>query len=1080
MHRLPRVIFAVLLTHALPAAAQAPEVMLLIDNSRQMSEAIGPAPVACAARGTARPVAGAAYNPDSALNLLKEALVGTIRGPRWCVTEGAAHRAATHRLGADGAAPHHRAMCCAVAACDRFVPCGEDHDSAANQAGEARVDVAWDRDGLLTEYGAQVKFSMLSTDGAPSTDPGAAGHYSFGPNVGGANLGARRAGDHTGGYVPAHMGRDGALDQPVDESAAQIRSHADLLAGRVRALVPHGEAPLAALIEDARVAAAGEDPLRACRPRAAVLVTRGIDMDTPYGPPEDAAARFHAETGMPLFVVVLAAVDDGPPHRLGERIARKGAPDAAAGVFRVADGPALRRALDTIIRGRLIQRSSAGRPLVMTPAAVDVCPPEAPDCAPPADAVVQWRVTGFTARDRQEAVGRVHAEALSCQGEAAPRRSTLVRYEAVLADGADRPRRTLWQQPPVPLSGGAGACFDAVGRATCPLPPLDAALQIVGAPPPDRRPGLVADPGPRRRAGLLVNGHFGAAGLGDGGRRQLGALGDHHLVALRPPNLAIAGQAWQTYRARMDRRPTIVATGADDGALHLFRARDGVEVLSVAVQTALPQLQTGRGDARGALDVADMLACRTIGAGAAADCPSDADRWPLRALLAGTTPSSVYGLDLTHLDRLAQAPERPLDAAQGLGAHWTRTADGLRDPARPATNTLGVATSRPLLVHLRHGVNQTRRVRAAVVVGCGSALDGGGDGQCVVVLDALTGAVIRRFDARDDARLTAAMTGDPAAYPAGNVAAAERVYLGDAQGRMWRIDARAEDPKDWQIAIAWPPADAAEAAGYVEGRGVVGRPSLAIQANGRLAVLFATGEGAKDAGAAHWVSFTDAVALDAAGLGFEVTRNWIMPLAPTESATDGPVVRDGVAFLTTRTDGAGACGESRAEGRLYGVDFVKRYTAADGAPGTFTFGDRRLEVAPALPHFEEGARAERPALAVVLPPGRLASGLALARTPGCADQPATNSVILNLSAQDGGPNLEGDAAVRASGLEVVREDAVVRVGLADQMFARSQAGQLDLCLDCGLGGAAPAAALPAGLAPPFPSRLTYWGSTLLD
>ena len=1070
---------------ALPAMAQAPEIMLLIDGSRHMSDPIGPAPIVCARAGTLWPAAGVDYQPDSALNLLKEALVGTVRGRRWCVTEDAARRAANHRLGADGVAPHHRAMCCATAACDRFVHCGEDHDSAAVEAADARAGTAWERDGLLTEYGALVKFSMLFTDGAPAVDAGIAGHYSFGALVENSNLGARNAGEHTGGFVSAHRGHAGDLDLAVDETETAIRSHSNLLASRIRALVPHGEAPLAALIEDARVAATGDDRQRACRPRAAVLVTRAIDMDTAYGSPEDAARRFHAETGMPLFVVVLDPRPEGPAHALAERIAEKGAPDAARNVFHADSGAALRRALDQIIRGRLIQRSDAGRPLVMAPAAVDVCPAENPTCAPSDDAVVQWRVTSFSEQDRDETIGRVHAEALSCQGPAQPQRASLLRYEAELAARV-QPRRTLWQNPPVPLTGGVGACFDADGRAGCPLLALDAALQIAGAPPIDRRPGRIVDPAPRRRAGLLVNGYFGANGLGPTGQRQLGALGKSDLIALRPPNLGIAGGAWQAYRARMDKRPTVIMTGADDGALHVFRARDGVEVLSIALQSALPQLQTGRGEARGALDAADMLACRTVGAGAAADCPSDADRWPLRALLAGTTPSSIYGVDLTDLDKLAQRPEAPLNPAQdlGLAAMWTQTAADLRDPTRPATNTLGLATSRPLLVHLRHNENQTRRVRAAVVVGCGAAQVSGGDGQCVLVLDALTGALIRRFDASDDARLTAAMTGSPAAYPAGNVAAAERLFIGDVRGRMWRIDTRAEDPKDWQIAVAWPPSSAAEAGGYLEGRGVVGRPSLAIQANGRLAVLFATGAGPQTV-AAHWVSFTDAVALGDGGpgnarLGFEVTRNWVMPFAPTESATDGPVVRDGVAFLTTRTDGAGACGQARAEGRLYGVDFVKRYVTADGGPGRFTFGERALEVAPALPHFENGARAERPALAVVLPPGRIAAGLALARTPGCADQPATSSVVLNLSAQEGGPDLAGDAAVLASGLEVVREDAVRNVGLADAMFARSQAGQLDLCLDCAPGSAAPAAALPAGLLPPFPSRLTYWGSTLLD
>lgn len=51
--------------------------------------------------------------------------------------------------------------------------------------------------------------------------------------------------------------------------------------------------------------------------------------------------------------------------------------------------------------------------------------------------------------------------------------------------------------------------------------------------------------------------------------------------------------------------------------------------------------------------------------------------------------------------------------------------------------------------------------------------------------------------------------------------------------------------------------------------------------------------------------------------------------------------------------------------------------------------------------------------------------------------------------------------------------------LDQQMFARSSGQQLDLCLTCQPNGAAPANP-PAGLAPPFPSRLTYWGSTLMD
>jgi hypothetical protein len=191
-------------------------------------------------------------------------------------------------------------------------------------------------------------------------------------------------------------------------------------------------------------------------------------------------------------------------------------------------------------------------------------------------------------------------------------------------------------------------------------------------------------------------------------------------------------------------------------------------------------------------------------------------------------------------------------------------------------------------------------------------------------------------------------------------------------------------------------------------------------------------------------------------------------------------VRDGIAYLTTRTEGAGACGAARVEGRLYGVDFVQRYLDAQGNPGRFAFDGRSLDVRPALPRFENGAQAPSAGLAVVLPPGRIAAGLALARTPACRGQTAVDSVVLNLAASAGGPQLQGDAAVRASGIEFVRDERVQSAPLADQMFARSAGQQFDLCLTCQPQGVAPAVGLPPGLPPPFPSRLTYWGSTLMD
>lgn len=1042
------------------AVAQAPEVMLLIDGSRQMSVAPGPAPVRCAPAGTAAPMTGATYQPDSALNLVKEALVGTLRGPRWCVTEGAAARAA-HHFGSDGDAPHHRAMCCHTAACDRFGPCGEDHDRGVVQARDARAGVSWDDDGLLSQFGGRIKFSLLFTDGAPSTDRGRAGHYSYGPAVDGQNLGARSAAAPTGGFVSAHRGQGADPARAVDETPTALSAHAAFVARRVRALVPHGPAPLAALIEDARIAAAEPDPLRACRPRLAILITRGRPMNSPYGPAAAAAARFRAETGAALHVIVLDRQAHGAPEQFGTAVGDAGAPALPYASTRVASLPALRTALQRLIQRPLTTQPHAARPLVLSPAAIDHCAEGAPRCAPDEQPIMQWRITASTDAAGGEAIGRLHADALACTGGSAPRRVSRLRVEEMLG-ARDQPRRCLGPRDGAThvYTGGAEPCFDPVGRALWPLPVVDTLLGVMGSPPADRRPERVADPGPRRRAGLLLNGYFGSNGLGQNGRQQLGAMGRGSLLALRPPSLGVASPAWQTYRARMDARPTVIITGADDGQLHVVRARDGVDLLGLIPAASLRALPTGTADAQALLDVGDLLRCRTVEGGADPNCPQDAAHWPFGAFLAGALGATVFGYDLTAADALFKVANTPLNDGQQVPG-WTVTTQG--------------APGRPVLTHVTVSNDGTRRIRAAIAVGCGAARTGAGDGRCVLILDAATGALIRRFDANDNAQLTAPMQGDAVAFPAGSIAPAERIYIGDAIGRMWRIDTRAANPTDWRMQIAWPPPNA-DARGYQTGRPTVGRPSLAVRPDRGLAVLFATG--GTGAAPAHWVSFTDAPRLNDNRLDFEVSGNWVMPFAPTEVATDGPTVRDGVAYLTTRTDGAGPCGAARSEGRLYGVDFVRRYVDARGTPGEFDFEGRRLEVRPALPRFENGARAPTPGLAVVLPPGRIAAGLALARTPGCGGEAATDSVVLNM-ANDGGPDRQGDAAVRDSFLEFVQDNRIARDRLDQQMFARSSGQQLDLCLTCQPNGAAPANP-PAGLAPPFPSRLTYWGSTLMD
>ena len=223
---------------------------------------------------------------------------------------------------------------------------------------------------------------------------------------------------------------------------------------------------------------------------------------------------------------------------------------------------------------------------------------------------------------------------------------------------------------------------------------------------------------------------------------------------------------------------------------------------------------------------------------------------------------------------------------------------------------LGPSVSRPVLTHVRYEIGGNVVVRAAAIVGCGDDNEAGlrlapmRKGRCVLVLDATTGQVIKRFDntsiAAGSARMDAPMTGSPSVWPPGGVAPAERAFIGDAYGRMWRLDLRDLDLAKWKAEAIFPFADALENVGYMPGRTVFGRPSVLGRQDGSLAVVFATGELSITLAAnqlmprAAAVSLVDKATLDVNGrVTFSTQRSWIMPLADSEVVTGEPVVYDG-------------------------------------------------------------------------------------------------------------------------------------------------------------------------------------------
>ncbi|MEE2789638.1 MAG: hypothetical protein VX589_20025 [Myxococcota bacterium] len=390
------------------------------------------------------------------------------------------------------------------------------------------------------------------------------------------------------------------------------------------------------------------------------------------------------------------------------------------------------------------------------------------------------------------------------------------------------------------------------------------------------------------------------------------------------------------------------------------------------------------------------------------------------------------------------------------------------------TPRIGQTVSRPALTYVQVG----QEIHAAMVVGCGDDPDADraaqavddAPGRCVLVIKVSDGTILRRFQTgsglRGGDRMNYPVNGSATVYPAVGILPAERAYIGDRIGRMWRVDLRSANPNTWSMAVAWPPDDEEEAEGFTTGRTVVDRPSVSLRASGKLAVVYGTGDKTlnNDARAAV-VSFTDEAVLgDGEQLSFQVARNWVLPLRDNEYVSGPPVVRYGIAFFTSiQTGQAGVCDVGL--GRLYGALFTKTsepYGTADG---------RTLDVVPGLPPLvtTQGQRVTD-ALALRLPQGKVAHGLTMVTTLSCLeDEEAITEVVLNLAQGTGTEGAGGGetkierktgqviaGSVRGDFINEGRNDVAIKMDNIELVQRANRSVDMSRT--------------------PFPRRVLYWGA----
>lgn len=230
--------------------------------------------------------------------------------------------------------------------------------------------------------------------------------------------------------------------------------------------------------------------------------------------------------------------------------------------------------------------------------------------------------------------------------------------------------------------------------------------------------------------------------------------------------------------------------------------------------------------------------------------------------------------------------------------------------------------------------------------------------------------------------LDSPITGVPAAYPAGPGAVADRIFVGDQDGGLWRVDVSKPDPANWEMDLFFDsfskhPDVIAPITAAIAGRPIATAPVLSIDQRGQITVAFSTGDqtlsGDEDEEQYVW-SLREVQ--NAAGTGFIPSVNWYEELPDGEHVL-GPMRLVGETLYYSTwgppADMAAAC--EGGVSRIWGVHYLTPANAASIGLG----GLGKLSLMEGTPPAPVTYRS------TTLPTGTLVFGVSVEFVPTCFD-----------------------------------------------------------------------------------------------
>ncbi|MGA7965662.1 MAG: PilC/PilY family type IV pilus protein [Gammaproteobacteria bacterium] len=256
------------------------------------------------------------------------------------------------------------------------------------------------------------------------------------------------------------------------------------------------------------------------------------------------------------------------------------------------------------------------------------------------------------------------------------------------------------------------------------------------------------------------------------------------------PNGVYPGNSYSTFAHSHASRKPVIYVGSNDGAVHAFDASNGHEIFAFFPRgpfSKLPDLTLPGYNSNHEFFV--------DGSPNAGDVQFADGSW--HSLLVGglnAGGAGIYALNITNPSNWTS------ESAVASDVLWDITS------ATPGFSHLGLTYSQPQIVQIAcNGINCNSSGNTfAVIFGSGYNNDNGN--PYLYVVNAETGALIKAFDlcSANPSQCSSSLANGlstPVVVSSTGTTVSDRVYAGDLQGNLWRVDLSDPNPTNWSATV---------------------------------------------------------------------------------------------------------------------------------------------------------------------------------------------------------------------------------------------------------------------------------------